>query len=192
MTTLTTPPTDDDRFPSAWADLADLLHHPAVQAMQRTTHHQIPQIDHIARVVAWSSRLEPVLGADMQICRRAALLHDLDAQTGTLLGHAATASRWAADQGEDPRVCAAIASHMFPLGPPPANREGWVLSIADKVATLADLRQVLQQMATAPAASGSRPWACSTLAASLVIALALTLPRLPEHSNALRILSPGS
>ena len=41
--------------------------------------------------------------------------------------------------GEDEAVCDAIISHMYPFGPAPTTREGWILSVADKAASLADI-----------------------------------------------------
>jgi glycyl-tRNA synthetase beta chain/uncharacterized protein len=70
---------------------------------------------------------------------RAAILHDIDSRYGTLTTHGAVAARWAAEQGECERVCGAIMSHMYPFGPAPTTREGWVLVFADKIASLSDL-----------------------------------------------------
>jgi hypothetical protein len=46
-------------------------------------------------------------------------------------------------KGEDAAVCAAIESHMYPLGPAPTSREAWVLVLADKAASLGDIKQFL-------------------------------------------------
>ena len=55
-------------------------------------------------------------------------------------------SRFARLLRADERVCmrAAIVSHMYPLGPAPTTREGWVLVLADKAASLGDLKQYLR------------------------------------------------
>ena len=47
-------------------------------------------------------------------------------------------------KGEPDTVCAAIVSHMFPLGPRPTTREGWVLVLADKAASMGDLAQYVR------------------------------------------------
>jgi glycyl-tRNA synthetase beta chain/uncharacterized protein len=91
------------------------------------------------RSVRYSYRLAPLMRADRQICMRAAILHDIDSRYGTLTTHGAIAARWAAAQGESEQVCQAIVSHMYPFGPAPTTREGWVLVVADKIASLSDM-----------------------------------------------------
>jgi glycyl-tRNA synthetase beta chain/uncharacterized protein len=122
-----------------WDTIADLLHHPRVIETRYHMHHSVPKHDHLLRSVHFSYYLAPFFGADQVTCVRAALLHDLDSRYGTLTTHGAIAARVAAELGESEAVSAAIISHMYPFGPRPTTREGWVLAVADKLASLADL-----------------------------------------------------
>jgi glycyl-tRNA synthetase beta chain/uncharacterized protein len=91
------------------------------------------------RVVRYSYRLARLFRADRRTCARAAILHDLDSRLGTLANHGAIAAEVAAALGEPDEVSRAIISHMYPLGPRPTTREGWVLAVADKMASLTDM-----------------------------------------------------
>jgi glycyl-tRNA synthetase beta chain/uncharacterized protein len=51
-------------------------------------------------------------------------------------------------QGESDEVCHAIETHMYPFGPKPRTKEAWVVSIADKAASLTDLTLMLSGMMT--------------------------------------------
>jgi HD superfamily phosphodiesterase len=124
--------------------IADLLTHPKVCETRDHLHHSISKHDHLMRSVRFSSRFARLLHADMRVCVRAAVIHDIDSRLGTLTTHGAIAARWAADLGESDAVCAAIISHMYPLGPKPTTREGWVLVLADKAASMGDLAQYLR------------------------------------------------
>jgi glycyl-tRNA synthetase beta chain/uncharacterized protein len=125
--------------------IADLLVHPKVVETRDHIHHNIPKHDHLLRSVKYSYRFARWLSADQRVCTRAALIHDIDSRYGTLTNHGAIAARWAADQGECDEVCSAIVSHMYPLGgPAPTTREGWVLALADKAATLGDMKQFMR------------------------------------------------
>ena len=117
----------------------DLLSHPKVLETQHHVHHGIAKYDHLIRVTRYSALLARLIRADERVCTRAALIHDIDSRYGTLTNHGEVAARWAAEQGEDDAVCAAIVGHMYPLGPAPTTREGWILSVADKAASVADL-----------------------------------------------------
>lgn len=119
--------------------IADLLDHPRVQETRYHLHHSVPKFDHLLRAARYSYLLAPWMGADRRIAMRAAMLHDLDSRLGTLTTHGAIAARVAAEMGEPPAVSEAIVSHMYPFGPRPTTREGWVLVIADKMASLNDL-----------------------------------------------------
>src|SRR5262249_34347285 len=107
-------------------------------------HHSIPKHDHLMRSVKYSYRFARLLRAAQRTCLRAAMVHDIDSRLGTLTTHGAVAARWAADQGEPEEVCQAIVSHMYPFGPAPTTREGWVLVLADKAASLGDFSQFLR------------------------------------------------
>jgi glycyl-tRNA synthetase beta chain/uncharacterized protein len=102
-------------------------------------HHSIPKHDHMMRVARYSYRLARFFRADRRICVRAAILHDLDSRLGTLTNHGAIAAEVAAALGEPQAVSQAIVSHMYPLGPRPTTREGWVLAVADKIASFSDM-----------------------------------------------------
>lgn len=124
--------------------IADLLNHPKVLETRDHMHHSIPKHDHLLRSVKYSYRIARLLRADQRICVRAAMVHDIDSRMGTLTTHGAVAARWAAAQGESDAVCQAIVSHMYPFGPAPTTREGWVLVLADKVASVGDLSQFVR------------------------------------------------
>jgi glycyl-tRNA synthetase beta chain len=119
--------------------IADLLHHPRVMETRTHIHHSIPKHDHLLRSARYSYRLARLFRADRIICVRAAILHDLDSRKGTLTTHGAIAARIARELGEPEEVAAAIVSHMFPFGPRPTTREGWVLTVADKMASFRDM-----------------------------------------------------
>jgi len=124
-------------------DIADLLTHPKVQETRYHLHHSISKHDHLLRSVKFSYRIARLLRANTRVCVRAAMVHDIDSRLGTLTTHGAVAARWAAEQGEPEEVCKAIVSHMYPFGPAPTTREGWVLVLADKAASVGDLSQFL-------------------------------------------------
>jgi HD superfamily phosphodiesterase len=124
--------------------IADLLIHPKVLETQDHIHHSISKHDHLLRSVKFSYRIARLLRADQRICVRAAMVHDIDSRLGTLTTHGAVAARWAAEQGEPQEVCQAIVSHMYPFGPAPTTREGWVLVLADKAASFGDFSQFLR------------------------------------------------
>lgn len=122
----------------------DLLQHPKVIETRHHLHHSIAKHDHLMRSVKYSARFALLLRADQRTCVRAALIHDIDSRLGTLSTHGQVAAEWAAEQGEPPEVCSAIVSHMYPFGPSPCSREGWVLVLADKAATLGDFKQFVR------------------------------------------------
>ncbi len=118
---------------------ADLLEHPKVVETRNHIHHSVVKHDHLMRSARYSYHIAPLLGADRRTCVRAAVLHDLDSRLGTLTTHGAIAANIASEIGEPQEVASAIISHMYPFGPRPTTREGWVLVIADKMASLTDL-----------------------------------------------------
>lgn len=124
--------------------ISDLLVHPKVVETREHMHHSIPKHDHLLRSVKYSYKFARWLKADSRICARAALIHDIDSREGTLTSHGEIAARWAADQGESDEVCKAIISHMYPFGPAPTTREAWVLVLADKAASLGDMKQFVR------------------------------------------------
>ncbi len=128
--------------------IADLLEHPKVMETRYHIHHAVSKHDHLLRSAYYSYHLAPILGADPHICTRAAILHDLDSRLGTLTTHGAIAAKLAAEIGEPASVCHAIISHMYPFGPAPTTREGWVLVVADKIASLSDLTHFVSGLIT--------------------------------------------
>ncbi|MBN1658211.1 MAG: HD domain-containing protein, partial [Anaerolineae bacterium] len=98
----------------------------------------VHDFDHVLRVLALAERLARAEGADLEVVRTAALLHDAArGQSGT--EHAAAgaelARRLLVDQPPD-RVAAvahAIAAHRFRGGPEPETVEARVLHDADKL-----------------------------------------------------------
>ena len=128
--------------------IGDLLGHPKIIETQAHLHHSISKHDHLLRSARISYKLARVVGADVRICVRAAMIHDIDSRMGTLTTHGRIAANWAAAQGEDYAVCHAIETHMYPVGPKPQTREAWVVSLADKAASLTDLTIYVTGMLT--------------------------------------------
>jgi glycyl-tRNA synthetase beta chain/uncharacterized protein len=119
--------------------ITDLLDHPKVVETHHHLHHHVAKFDHLLRSARYAYRLAPLFGANRRIVVRAAILHDLDSRLGTLRTHGAIAAQVAATLGEPEAVGHAIRSHMYPLVPAPITREGWVLAVADKLASLEDM-----------------------------------------------------
>jgi uncharacterized protein len=96
--------------------------------------------DHVLRVAAMADRIALAEGADRDIVRAAALLHDIGLDKGRA-GHETSAARRATEilheQGYDEIFCNAVAhaieSHRFRLGPTPQTLEARVLFDADKL-----------------------------------------------------------
>jgi uncharacterized protein len=96
--------------------------------------------DHVLRVVAMADRIAQAEGADRDIVRTAALLHDIGLDEGRA-GHETAAARRAAEilreQGYAEAFCAAVAhaieAHRFRSGPAPQTLEARVLFDADKL-----------------------------------------------------------
>jgi len=96
--------------------------------------------DHVLRVAAMADRIAQAEGANREIVRAAALLHDISLDKGRA-GHETSAANRAAEilreQGyaEDfwRAVSQAIESHRFRSGPTPQTLEAQVLFDADKL-----------------------------------------------------------
>ena len=101
----------------------------------------VHDFDHVLRVLALAERIGRAEGADLEIVRAAALLHDAGREQAEKEGidHAAFASDQArcilAGQPADrvDAVAHAIAAHRFRTGPKPATLEAQVLFDADKL-----------------------------------------------------------
>jgi uncharacterized protein len=101
----------------------------------------VHDFDHVLRVLALAERLAQLEGADLEIVRPAALLHDVARGQGDRLvtDHAQAGAEMArhvlADQPSDvvEAVAHAIAAHRFRTGPEPRSLEAKVLHDADKL-----------------------------------------------------------
>jgi uncharacterized protein len=96
--------------------------------------------DHVLRVVAMADRIAQAEGADREVVRAAALLHDIGLEEGRA-GHETSAANRAkevlrAHEYDDvfcSNVAHAIESHRFRSGPTPQTLEARVLFDADKL-----------------------------------------------------------
>ncbi len=96
--------------------------------------------DHVLRVVAMADRIAQAEGADREVVRTAALLHDIGLDAGRA-GHETSAANRAKEilreHGCDAAFCdnvaRAIESHRFRSGPTPQTLEAKVLFDADKL-----------------------------------------------------------
>jgi len=136
------------RVTAVHAQIADLIDHPKFVETHTQVHHAVRKSDHLMRSARYAYWIARVVGADGRVCARAGLLHDLHSRLGTWSTHGAIAASVADEIGEAPEVCRAIVPHMFPLGPAPRTREGWVLAVADKVATVVDAAHFVAKLFT--------------------------------------------
>jgi len=101
----------------------------------------VHDFDHVVRVLALAERIGQAEGADLEIVRTAALLHDVAREQAEAEGldHAAFAAGQAREilSGRSPAkaeaVAHAIAAHRFRTNPEPATLEAQVLFDADKL-----------------------------------------------------------
>ena len=101
----------------------------------------VHDFDHILRVLTLAERIGVAEGADMDVLRAAALLHDVGRDEAQRLGqdHAVYAAKRAREILSDAvpadvdAVVEAILAHRFRSGPPPESLEGRVLFDADKL-----------------------------------------------------------
>jgi uncharacterized protein len=101
----------------------------------------VHDFDHVLRVLALAERLARVEGADLEIVRTAALLHDVARGHGDRMAtdHAQAGAEFARRllAGHPPdrveAVAHAIAAHRFRTGPAPQTLEARVLHDADKL-----------------------------------------------------------
>lgn len=129
-------------------EIADLLDHPHFVETHSQVHHSVRKSDHLIRSARYAYWIGRLVGANARVCARAGLLHDLHSRLGTWSTHGAIAAAVADEIGEDAEVCRAIVPHMFPLGPAPRTREGWVLALADKIATAVDAASFVAKLFT--------------------------------------------
>ena len=112
---------------------------------QARAHYQgadaVHDFDHVLRVLALAERLAAAEGADLEIVRTAALLHDVARGHGDRLAvdHASAGAEMAREllAGQPAErvdaVAHAIAAHRFRTGPAPRTPEARVLHDADKL-----------------------------------------------------------
>ena len=101
------------------------------------------QGERVERIARLAGEIAPLVGADPEQARRAALLAKADLQT-EIVGEfpelqGAMGRKYAALQGEDPAVAAAIEEHYRPLGPSdvvPTEAVSIAVALADKLDTL--------------------------------------------------------
>ena len=101
----------------------------------------VHDFDHVLRVLALAERIAQAEGADVEIVRAAALLHDVGREQAEAQGldHAEFAARRAREilAGQPSEkveaVAQAIAAHRFRAGPAPATPEARALFDADKL-----------------------------------------------------------
>jgi uncharacterized protein len=101
----------------------------------------VHDFDHVLRVLATAERLAREEGADLEIVRTAALLHDVARGHGDrlIVDHAQAGAEIARDllRGQPTErveaVAHAIAAHRFRTGPDPRTLEARVLHDADKL-----------------------------------------------------------
>jgi len=101
----------------------------------------VHDFDHVLRVLRLAERIGRAEGADLEIVRAAALLHDVGREQAEAAGldHAAYAAERAREiltgqpLAKVEAVAHAIAAHRFRTGPKPATLEARVLFDADKL-----------------------------------------------------------
>jgi uncharacterized protein len=130
----------------------------ALYAQGDTAH----DFDHVLRVTALAVKLAQAEGADVEIVRAAALLHDIGLDNGRTSHEEAAALRAReilAGQPEEAvqAVADAIRSHRFRAGPPPQTLEARCLFDADKLDAIGAIG-VARVFAFA-GAHGQRLWA---------------------------------
>ena len=131
-----------------YAEVQDLLHHPTFLETRWEIHHNVCKSDHFLRSAHYAWMIAVAVRANRRTCARAGLLHDLHSRLGTWSNHGAIAASVASRLGESKDVCEAIVPHMYPLGPAPKSREGWVLVVADKIASVVDTLHFVAHLIT--------------------------------------------
>lgn len=103
--------------------------------------------DHSMRVARLSYLIAERFGADKESAVKTALLHDFclidyraedykkpEGESCYLIKHSKDAVINSREYKLTPKEERAILTHMFPLGPMPTSKTGWILTIADKIA----------------------------------------------------------
>lgn len=118
---------------------ADLWSHPVVRETKYIYHHLMyNRWEHLQLVTCMSHYIARRLGADVETCVRAAVLHDIGVKglTGAFFD-THTAKEFAAGLGESEQVQHAIYVHMWNRWP--GTREAVVLILADTATTSMEL-----------------------------------------------------
>lgn len=112
-------------------------------------HNWTNRLTHSINVSYISWKIAKKLGCDAGTAARAGLLHDFclfdfHKKTPTGEHQAFFHPKAAAENSVDyfaitPKERDIILSHMFPLGPAPTSKEGWIVSIVDKICAIAEL-----------------------------------------------------
>ena len=118
--------------------------------------------DHVLRVTTLAVHIAQAEGADVEIVRTAALLHDIGLDNGRV-GHEEVAAERAHEilAGQPPEkvkaVAQAIRSHRFRAGPPPQTLEARCLFDADKLDAIGAIG--VARVFAFGGAAGQRLWA---------------------------------
>ncbi len=120
------------------------------------------QFDHVLRVTALAVRIAEAEGADVDIVRTAALLHDNGLDDGRARHEQVAAERARTilaghPQGRVEAVAQAILSHRFRSGPPPETIEARCLFDADKLDAIGAIG--VARVFAFGGAAGQRLWA---------------------------------
>jgi uncharacterized protein len=119
-------------------------------------------LDHVLRVTELAVQIAQAEGADVEIVRTAALLHDIGLDNGRV-GHEEVAAQRAYEilAGHPPEkikaVAQAIRSHRFRSGPPPQTLEAKCLFDADKLDAIGAIG--VARVFAFGGAAGQRLWA---------------------------------
>ena len=124
----------------------------------------------VKRLVALAGKLAPLVGADVALAERAALLAKADLTTG-MVGEfpelqGVMGGYYATHDGENPAVAAAVRDHYLPKGPGdglPENPVGVAVALADKLDQLVNFFAIHE----APTGSGD-PYALRRAALGVV------------------------
>ena len=135
------------------SEVEHILSHEDFMALEQFTQHQwTTRFMHSVNVSYLSWILARKFGCDEKAAARAGLLHDFclydfseETPTGErqVFYHPKAAAENSSQHFEISRKeREAILTHMFPLGPVPTNREGWIISFADKICAVMEVCNV--------------------------------------------------
>ena len=135
------------------SEVQQILSHEDVLALEQFTQHQwTNRFMHSVNVSYVSWLLARKFGCDAKAAARAGLLHDFclydfseETPTGErqVFYHPKAAAENSSRHFEiSQKEREAILTHMFPLGPVPTNREGWIISFADKICAVMEVCNV--------------------------------------------------